>query len=82
MWNQANKKINIDVAGNSDAGGDDKLNFFFMWTYIDVCCRVDIGFSQDCAVDSSSASSVNYQNYPYSILVMSQIMVLINNLTC
>ena len=27
MWNQANKK-NIDVAGNSDAGGDDKLNFF------------------------------------------------------
>ena len=32
MWNQANKKyIYIDAAGNSDAGGDDKLNFFFMW---------------------------------------------------
>ena len=29
MWNQANKKKYIDAAGNSDAGGDDKLNFFF-----------------------------------------------------
>ena len=28
MWNQANKK-KIDAAGNLDAGGDDKLNFFF-----------------------------------------------------
>ena len=32
MWNQANKK-KIDAAGNLDAGGDDKLNFFFMWLY-------------------------------------------------
>ena len=30
MWNQANNKKNIDAAGNSDAGGDDKLNFFFV----------------------------------------------------
>ena len=33
MWNQADKKFkkNINAAKNSDAGGDDKLNFFFMW---------------------------------------------------
>ena len=29
MWNQANNKKIIDAAGNSDAGGDDKLNLFF-----------------------------------------------------
>ena len=28
MWNQANIKKYIDAAGNSDVGGDDKLNFF------------------------------------------------------
>ena len=30
MWYQANKK-NINAAGNSDAGRDDKLDFLFMW---------------------------------------------------
>ena len=31
MWSQSNKKnIYIDATGNSYAGGDDKLNFFYV----------------------------------------------------
>ena len=35
--NLANKKFKkIHAAGNSDAGGDDKLNFFFMGPYFKI----------------------------------------------